>query len=125
MLASWVQQASFEPPLITVGIGKSRAILGILKDAGKFALAQVPQGGTDLMRRFATGGGEEAFEGLKFVPGTITGAVPTDALSYLECELASHLDIGGDHDLVVGRVVAGDFIGGEPQVHIRKNGFKY
>jgi hypothetical protein len=35
------------------------------------------------------------------------------------------MDVEGDHDVFVGKVLGAGFNGGEPMVHLRENGFKY
>ena len=128
MLVSWVQQVCFEPPTVCVAIGKGRPILPFISESRRFALCQLPKGDRILLKRFASGvePGEDPMLGLDMVGGTVTGVpVMSAALAYLECELVSHLDVDGDHDLFVGRVVGGGFMGGEPDVRVRTDGFIY
>ena len=47
------------------------------------------------------------------------------AMSYLECTVACHIDVEGDHDLFVGRVKAGRYQRGKPWIRVRENGFAY
>lgn len=128
MLASWVQQVSFDPPMVSVAIARGRPVLALVNGSRCFGLCQIPKGDKVLMRRFASGVGidDDPFLGLNMVPKTkLDIPVLADALSYLECEVAHHVNTGADHDLFVGRIVGGVYLGGEPQVHIRKNGFQY
>ena len=128
MLASWVQQASFEPPLVSVAIARGRPVLPLINGSRRFGLCQVPTGDKVLMRTFAKGIDidEDPFLGMKMV-GTTQIDVPilAEALCHLECEVAHHVDVGGDHDLFVGRIMGGAFHQGEPHVHTRKNGVQY
>ncbi len=128
MLVSWVQQVCFEPPIVCVAVGKGRPIMPVIGTSRQFGLCQLPKGDKVLLRRFSSGvePGDDPMEGLAMIEDTVI-RVPIlgDALSYLECELVSHLDVQGDHDLFVGRVVGGRFLNGEPDIRIRKDGFTY
>ena len=127
MLASWVQQASFHPPMVSVAIGKGRPIMPLISESLKFGLCQVPQGDRELLRRFARGfeQGEDPFLGCDLIESVLGVPIVPHVLAYLECEVAYHMDIEGDHDIFVGQVKAGRFVDGVPQVHVRENGFKY
>ncbi len=128
MPASWVQQVSFEPPMVSVAIARGRPVLALVNSSHRFGLCQIPTGDKVLMRRFASGVGidDDPFLGLSMVKPTVLDVpILAEALAYLECEVAHHMDVGADHDLFVGRVVGGAYHDGEPQIHTRKNGFKY
>ena len=47
MLASWVQQCSFDPPRLTVAIQKGRELLRWLTDDAAFVLNVLPEGGEE------------------------------------------------------------------------------
>jgi flavin reductase (DIM6/NTAB) family NADH-FMN oxidoreductase RutF len=128
MLASWVQQAGFEPPAVTVAVGKDRHAAGVMKDGGKFALSVVGEGDTGLMKKYARGvrEGEDPFAGVATAetPGGVT--VLADALAWLECEVMSVCEFGGDHEVFVARVTAGKALKeGASFTHLRGNGFHY
>src|SRR5207248_2071384 len=53
MLASWVQQAAFDPPALSVALAKGRPIADFIRGSRKFALSIVPQDDSSLMRRYA------------------------------------------------------------------------
>jgi flavin reductase (DIM6/NTAB) family NADH-FMN oxidoreductase RutF len=127
MLASWVQQCSFEPPQLSLAIRRDRAVSGWLTPGTAFTVNLLAEGQNDLLCHFGRGfePGEEAFAGLDLDrPG---GAPPVlrRALAYLECRVSERV-AAGDHDLILGRVVAGAVLHhGRPYVHIRKNGLHY
>ncbi len=128
MLASWVQQSSFEPPMVSVALGKGRPIMPLISDSHQFGLCQLSKKDKVILRKFASKNppGEDPFLGFDLVEDTVTGVpVLADAMCYLECQMTTHLDIEGDHDLFIARVVGGGFNTGEPQVHLRENGFTY
>ncbi len=127
MLASWVQQAGFEPPMVSVAIRRDRFLVDWLAENGRFTLNQVAAGDKALLRHFARGfePGQEAFEGLD-VRETEGGIVLADALTYLSAEVAGAID-GGDHRVILGRVLDGAILAtdSEPMVHLRKTGLHY
>src|SRR3954464_13286509 len=55
MLASWVQQAGFEPPMLTVAVHRDRFGVDWIVASGKFALNQLPTGSKALIRHFGRG----------------------------------------------------------------------
>jgi len=128
MLTSWVQQVSFKPPLVSVSIAKGRAIMPLISESKHFGLCQLPQNDKLIMRKFAghLDPTEDPFLGFEMRSDTVTRLpVLANVLAYLECEVTSHLDVDADHDLFVGRVHGGNYLSGEPHVHLRKNGFSY
>src|SRR4051794_26956560 len=67
MLASWVQQCSFDPPQVSVAVNKQRDVLERLLDGAPFVLNVIPEGGKSLVAHFGKGfdPGQPAFVGLE------------------------------------------------------------
>jgi len=127
MLASWVQQCSFDPPRISVAVHKGRYILDWLTPGTAFVVNVIPEGGKALIAHFGTGfePGEPAFENIEVRREGEAPPILAAAHAYLECHVAAHFD-AGDHVLVLGNVVAGSLLAeGKPITHTRKNGLKY
>ncbi len=130
MLASWVQQAGFEPPMLTVAVRSDRFVGNWIVESGRFTLNQVAAGQKGLIRHFARGfePGDNAFEGLALHEATEArgGPVLADALGFLDAELEDRLE-GKDHRVYLARVVAGAILHEElePMLHVRHNGFHY
>jgi flavin reductase (DIM6/NTAB) family NADH-FMN oxidoreductase RutF len=128
MLVSWVQQAGFTPPMLTVAVRRDRPAAEWVTSAGRFALNQIAAGQKRLVRHFARGFApdEPAFDGLPLGPENAFGILLAEALAYLECEVTDHID-AGDHRVFVAQVVGGAMIqaSAEPMVHVRHNGFHY
>ena len=128
MMASWVQQAAFQPPSVTVAVHKDRPVRQMILASKRFALAVLPQDDTSLMKKYARGvaPGEDPFAGIDVLttPGGLT--VPAGALAWLDCELTRACDFGGDHEVHVARVTAGRVLrDGKSFTHLRGNGFHY
>ncbi len=129
MLASWVMQAGFEPPMVSVAVKQGRYVADWLTGGAPFVLNQLAEGQSALMKHFAKGfePGEESFAGLTT---TITASgVPalSEALGWMECEPTGHVD-SGDHRVFLARVTGGGIAAEEtrrPTVHVRKTGKHY
>lgn len=126
MLASWVQQAAFEPPMVTVAVKRSRPAADLIDRAGRFTLNVLGENPGPLFKHFGAGfaPGEPAFEGLACTQ-TDHGVDLAEATGVLSCRVASRAD-AGDHVLYIAEVEQGRRQHpGKPYVHIRKNGFSY
>ena len=53
MIASWVQQASFEPPTLSLALEKSRPMAKTILAAKNFALSILPEEDKTLMKHYA------------------------------------------------------------------------
>ena len=127
MLVSWVQQCSFAPPQLSLAIRGDREIAALLGAGALFTLNILEASQTDMIVHFGRGFAltQDAFAGLEAQHRPPRGVVLAEALGYLECEVVERVP-AGDHDLFVGRVLAGELLDeGQPMVHIRKNGLHY
>lgn len=128
MLASWVQQCSFEPPQVTVAVRSDRPILSWLPVGAAFTLNVLIEDQTSLLIHFGKGFAldEPAFTGLDVERLDGEAPVLSDTLAYLLCRVTARYP-AGDHDLILGTVGGGRLLDPEarPYVHIRKNGLRY
>lgn len=130
MLCSWVQQASFAPPLITVAVRRERYINEWLSTTRVAALNLVGESDKRLLGHFGRGFDidQPAFEGLTIERGVTGVPVLAAALGYLEGHIIGHFPVG-DHLIHVLEIVgagAGETLHAErPMVHVRKSGFNY
>jgi flavin reductase (DIM6/NTAB) family NADH-FMN oxidoreductase RutF len=127
MLVSWVQQCSFDPPMLTVALRRQRFPDELSQRDTPFVLNQLAEGQTRLLSHFGRGfgPGEPSFTGIDVAHSTAGPAVLDVAHAYLECRAEARVPVG-DHDLLVARVVDGLVRSDEPPyVHIRKSGLRY
>jgi flavin reductase (DIM6/NTAB) family NADH-FMN oxidoreductase RutF len=127
MLASWVQQCSFDPPQVSVCVRRDREIVPLLGQGTHFTLNILEASQTDMIVHFGRGFSlaQDAFAGLDVRREPAKGPVLTEALGYLECQVVGRF-AAGDHDIFLGRVLEGALLDeGQPMVHIRKNGLHY
>lgn len=127
MLASWVQQCSFDPPQVTVAVNKGRWLLDWFADGAAFAVNVLAEGQKPLVAHFGKGfaADEPAFDGLAVRRADEAAPVLEAAHAYLDCRVGGRFD-AGDHVLVVGRVVGGAVQHeGKPATHVRRSGAHY
>lgn len=123
MLASWVMQAGFAPPQVSVAVATSRDLLAAVDQGAPFVVSVLAEAQRSLLARFGKPAAD-TFAGLA-VHRTPTGeAALQEAAAWFDCRptaRAAH----GDHVLVLAEVVAAGGTGAEPAVHVRKNGLRY
>ena len=130
MVASWVSQASFDPPGITVAVAKDRAIEALLQVGDRFVLNILREDNyQDLMRHFLKRfpPGADRFAGVSTLEGVAHGGpVLGDALAFLGCRVSQRME-GPDHWIIYGEVEQGNVSDTEARtaVHHRKVGNHY
>ena len=128
MMASWVQQAAFDPPAVSVAMAKGRPIAELIERSQLLAISVVADGDTSLMKRYARGvkPDEDAFAGIETVPTPAGIPALKQAVAWLECRVIQTCDFGGDHELFIGEVRAAKILReGRAFAHQRGNGFHY
>ncbi|MFM7291740.1 MAG: flavin reductase family protein [Planctomycetia bacterium] len=132
MLASWVMQGGFVPPLITIAVGTSRDLLAAIDQCTPFVVNVLGDSQRPLLARFGrpAGPGEDPFAGLAVDRSPTGTAVIPEAIAWLECLAVTQAGGSGgqmgDHVIILARVLAAG-TGPEqpPLVHVRKNGLRY
>lgn len=95
---------SLDPPLVVVCPGKGSTSWPRIEAAGSFCVNVLSEEQEELCRGFAMRGADK-FAGIGYSPAPRTGApVLTGALAWVDCRLETIHD-GGDHLIVVGRVL--------------------
>jgi len=130
LLTSWVQQASFEPPQVTVAVNKSRYLIDWLKDGSSVTLNQIAKGDNSLFKHFSKGFEPDAnaFDGLQTTPARNGLITLPSAMASLEGTVSGQMD-AGDHRILLVTITDAlhhrEPTTFEPFVHVRKNGFGY
>lgn len=127
MLASWVSQASFNPPGLTVAVAKDRAVEPLTHSGNKFNLNILAEGRElrkHFMKSFAPG--QDRFAGIDIEEAQNGCPILLGALAYLECTVKTRME-AGDHWLVYATVENGKVLNqdGVTAVHHRKSGSHY
>jgi flavin reductase (DIM6/NTAB) family NADH-FMN oxidoreductase RutF len=126
MLCSFIEQAGFEPPMITLALGKDRVMRGVLEGGGLFAVNILGVEDKKLLAAFASGREEDPFAAFTLVENGHGLPQLAEALAWLACRPHSSVD-AGDHIVFVAEVMEGSLHreAGEPMIRVRKNGFSY
>ena len=143
MLASWVMQAGFEPPSISLAVVPSRGLAAAIEAGTPFVvnlLAEVQRSMVGRFGRPATpakdgqaGQGEgryDPFDGLAVERAPCGAAILGPGSAWLECVGAGDVTVT-DHRIIVAVVRSAGCVGlpaagsDGPIVHIRKNGLRY
>lgn len=107
MLANWVTQAAFEPPMVSVAVENDARTLAMIRDARAFALSVLAEDQRELAGKLGRSSTKvpAKLKGIKTRPGPVyKSPILAEALGWLECRLVGTLP-AGDHTLVVGEVV--------------------
>ena len=104
MIASWVSQVSFEPPLFMVAIHPNRYSHELLAQSGFFALHIISREHKHLLTRFKGPAAKEKFEAIVWEYGVTGCPILQDCIGCLECRVAQSL-APGNHTLFIGEVV--------------------
>lgn len=103
---NWVTQASFEPPLIAVGVKVDSSAHEVIKDSGTFALnvlSKAQQGAAFAFFKTVEAEGN-SIGGEEFTEGSTGSPVLKSVPAYVECNLVDTVE-RGDHSIFVGEVV--------------------
>lgn len=108
MVANWVTQASFEPRLIALALQKKAYSHGLISEGGVFAVNVFNKADEEAIKPYTKSRAKnpEKMENVQYHEGPETSVPVLDAAAaYLECKVVQVVDVGGDHDIVVGEVV--------------------
>ncbi len=127
MLASWVSQATFSPPGVTVAVAKERAIESLMHIGSPFVLNILPEG-KQLQKQFMKNysPGEDRFAGIETEETENGCPILKQALAYLELTVQNRMECG-DHWLVYGVAKSGQVLDTEKvtAIHHRNSGSHY
>jgi flavin reductase (DIM6/NTAB) family NADH-FMN oxidoreductase RutF len=127
-LASWIQQVSFNPLLVTLAIKPGRPAYDLIKAGLPFAINVVGDHDKTYLRHFWRGydANQNPFHELATSVGSHGGILLNQAKSSIECQLVDCYR-PGDHELVVAKVLASTIFAEESRamVHVRKSGKDY
>jgi flavin reductase len=115
MTANAFASLSLNPPLILVAVDKRALMLDFLNKNRCFAVNILRLDQEDLSRRFATPGPKD-FSGLNVTTVSTGSPILVDAIAFLDCRVHDILP-GGDHEIFVGEILAGDYRGGDPLLY--------
>ena len=129
MVASWVSQASFTPPGLTVAVAKDRAVESLLQKGDCFAMNLLAEGReSGPMKQFLQpfDPGADRFAGLELEQSPSEQPLLPEALAWLECNVKQRMECG-DHWLLYAEVKHGGVFDADSTtaVHHRRSGANY
>lgn len=126
MLCSFVEQAGFEPPMISIALGRDRPMRAILERGDLFSVNILGSEDKKILAAFASGREEDPFAAFALVDNGHGVPQLADALAWLACRPCGSV-AAGDHFVYVAEVLEGCLHRGEgePMIRVRKNGLSY
>ena len=122
---TWVSQASFEPPMISVCIKRNSASYEIVKKRGEFILHLLGNNQKELASTFfkPTIFENEKLNGQEF---SLENNLPLlkDIPAYIQCKVVEILE-NGDHPLFLAEVVDAKINNDSDPLELRKTGWTY
>lgn len=112
MTANGVTSLSLDPPLVLLAIVRNSQSHAKFKDGGCFALNILAADQETLSTRFASSGPKD-FSDLETITAVTGAPILAGALGWVDCRVVDVL-AGGDHDIFLGEIVAGDARDGDP-----------
>jgi len=103
---NWVTQASFQPPLLAIGVKADSGAHEIIKETKTFALNILGKGQQDLAYTFfkTLERDGNSIGGEVFSIGKSNAPIFDNAAAYLECTLKDFIE-HGDHSIFIGEVI--------------------
>jgi len=129
MIASWISQASFSPPGLTIAVAKDRAIEALLHSEDLFAINIIAQGRqNEIMKQFLQPfkPGADRFAGVDLETSPGGQPILPDSLAWLEGKVKQRMECG-DHWLIYAEISHGKVIDSNSitAVHHRTSGSNY
>jgi flavin reductase len=115
LTANAVASLSLDPPLVLVAVDNSALTLHYLTKNRCFAVNILRHDQEDISRRFATPGPKD-FSDLKITTAATAAPILAECLAYVDCRVVDILP-GGDHEIFIGEILAGEYHGGEPLLY--------
>lgn len=127
-LASWIQQVSFSPMMISLAIKPGRPAYDLIKAGHPFTVNVVGDHDKSFLKHFWKGydPAQNPFNELPHHFGEFGGLILDQAKAAIECVMTSSTK-PGDHEIILAEVKASHVMHAEskPMVHIRKSGADY
>ena len=109
MVANWLTQVSFEPRLISLGLQRTSHTHSLVEEGRVFAVNLFLREDVEALKPFTKSRAKnpDKMSEASYTPAPETGCpVLEGAAGVLECRVVKIVETGGDHDLVVGEVIA-------------------
>jgi flavin reductase (DIM6/NTAB) family NADH-FMN oxidoreductase RutF len=126
IIATWVSQVSFDPPILTVSLEKGNPFSDAVRHSGKLALSLLPSTAIPLakgvLKHAPRIAGTEVEADLTVTPEGLL--IARESTASLICTVLEMHD-SGDHVLIVARVDRGETSGAAEGLTLAMTGWKY
>ena len=123
---TWLSQASFEPPLLMIGLNKTSKIYKAVSDSKLFSINFLNDSQKTMAASF--------FKEPKYESGQLNGfeieitksIIPVfkNVNSYFECELQNIIE-GGDHNIIIAEIKNAKNYSDQNVLKLKETGWKY
>ncbi len=126
MVATWVTQVSFYPPLIVAAIESDSSMRMTIDESGVFSVNLLPSGGIPIAKKFLKSQSTDtaSVAGHAVRRGEHGSPLLTEAVAAFECRVVNRVPTG-DHILFIGEVVDVSEAGNGEVLTLRETGWKY
>jgi flavin reductase (DIM6/NTAB) family NADH-FMN oxidoreductase RutF len=127
-LASWVQQVSFKPLLISIAIKPGRPSYDLIKNKNVFTINIVGDHERGYLKFFWKGYDptNNPFQNVEYDNSDIGGVIIKNAKCAIDCQYVSHI-APGDHEIIIAQVLNSYEMNPDSKshIHLRKTGLDY
>src|ERR1035438_5214275 len=106
---------SLSPPLVSICLGHAVSLIDTFRASNVFGINILADYQRDLSERFSRKG-HDRFQGVAWTPGETGVPLIDGALAAIECRVEQRIPVG-DHDILVGRMVATRVAEDAPLLH--------
>jgi flavin reductase (DIM6/NTAB) family NADH-FMN oxidoreductase RutF len=120
LTAAWVTRVSIDPPLVLVSIGHTRHTWHLLETATQFTVSLLAEDQVPVGRLFGRHSRRERDKWAEVDHVLLGKGIPalTHCSARLLCGITGRFTTG-DHDCIVGRVMAAEMVDGPPALPMR------
>ncbi len=104
MIASWVAQVSYEPPLIMVAVHPNRYSHNLIEKSNTFALHVLDKSQKDILKRFKGPDPGNKFTGISWEIKKTGAPILKDCIAWFELQV-KECHNPGNHTLFIGEVI--------------------
>jgi flavin reductase (DIM6/NTAB) family NADH-FMN oxidoreductase RutF len=123
---NWATQASFDPPLVVIGLKKDSSSHAMVKESKAFALSILASGQKAIAGAFFrhVEPVDGKFGSYAFEPGRNQAPIISDAPAAVECEVIGFHEVG-DHSVVIGKVTEAHVKREAEPLTMKETGWQY
>jgi flavin reductase (DIM6/NTAB) family NADH-FMN oxidoreductase RutF len=124
---SWISQCSFSPPMLMIGVRRGGLSYELLDQGRVFVVNFLDKEQSGIAEKFfhPVEYTDKKIAGLPYTRGTTGAPILKEAEAYVECEVERIYNIGGDHDVVIGRVIEAGVNRDEEVLTLAGTGWQY